>query len=285
MNKSDIIVVTGSTGHQGGAVARELLAKGYKVRAVTRHPDGDKAKALIKLGADVVRADFDDAASMEKAMQGAWGIYAVQNTWEAGVEKEEEQGKQIAEIARKTGIKHYVYASVGSADRKTGIPHFDNKFRVEEKVRSLDFPSYTIVRPVFFMENMASPWFKPAIDQGNIMVALKPDTKLQMIAVADIGKYGCWAFENHEKLNGRAIDIAGDNLTMPEAAQAISAASGRKIGFVPTPIEEVRKNSEDYAIMLEWFDRVGYDADIDAMSKESGIKPIRFADWAATITW
>jgi uncharacterized protein YbjT (DUF2867 family) len=285
MNKSDLIVVTGSTGQQGGAVGRELLAKGYTVRAVTRHPESDKAKELTKLGAEVVQADYDDAASMEKAMQGAWGIYAVQNTWEAGVEKEEEQGKRMAEIARKAGIQHYVYASVGSADRKTGIPHFDNKFRVEEKVRSLGFPSYTIIRPVFFMNNLASPWFKPAIDQGNIMVALKPETKLQMIAVADIGKYGLWAFENHEKLNGSAFDIAGDNLTMPETAKGISAASGRQIGFVPIPIEEIRKMSEDYAIMLEWFDRVGYDADIDGMSKESGIKPTRFSDWVATVKW
>jgi len=156
---------------------------------------------------------------------------------------------------------------------------------VEQKVRSLGFPSYTIVRPVFFMENLASPWFKPAIDQGNIMVALKPETKLQMIAVADIGKYGLWAFENHEKLNGRAIDIAGDSLTMPETANAISVVAGRKIGFVPIPIEEIRKNSEDYAIMLEWFDRVGYDADIAGMSKESGIQPTRFSDWATKVKW
>jgi uncharacterized protein YbjT (DUF2867 family) len=285
MRKSDTIVVTGATGHQGGAVARQLLAKGHNVRAVTRHPKSDKAKQLIKLGADLVKADFDDSASMEKAMKGAWGIYAVQNTWEAGVEKEEEQGKRIAELARKTGIRHYVYASVGSADGNTGIPHFDNKYRVEETVRSLGFPSYTIVRPVFFMENWLGPWFKPGIDQGKIMTALKPDTKLQMIAVADIGQYGCWAFENHEKLNGRAIDIAGDSLTMPETAAAISKAAGRPVEFAPIPIEEVRKNSEDYALMLEWFDRVGYDADIEGMSRESGIKPTRFSDWSARANW
>lgn len=285
MHKSDIIVVTGSTGQQGGAVARELLAKGYTVRAVTRHPDGEKAKALAKLGAEIVKADYDDAASMEQAMKGGWGIYAVQNTWEAGVEKEEEQGKLMAEIAKKAGIKHYVYASVGSAHRETGIPHFDNKFRVEEKVRSLGFPSFTIIRPVFFMENWTSPWFKPGIDDGKLMIALEPETKLQMIAVPDIGKYGLWAFENYEKLNGRAIDIAGDSLTMPEAAKAISSASGKSVEFVPIPIEEVRKGSEDFAIMLEWFDRVGYNADIDATSKESGITPTRFSEWAAKVTW
>jgi uncharacterized protein YbjT (DUF2867 family) len=133
--------------------------------------------------------------------------------------------------------------------------------------------------------NIASPWFKPAIDQGNLMVALKPATSLQMIAVQDIGKYGLWAFREHDNLNGRAIDIAGDSLTMPETAKALSAVAGRTIGFVPVPIEEVRKVSEDYALMLEWFDRTGYDVDIPATAKESGIKPTRFAEWAPTVKW
>lgn len=279
------ILVTGATGQQGGAVASELLAHGFNVHAMTRKPDSDKAKALAMRGAKIITGDLDDAASLEAALKGVWGVFAVQNTWEAGVEKEEEQGKRIAELARKAGVHHYVYTSVASAHRKTGIPHFDNKFRVEETVLGLGFPSYTIIRPVFFMENIASPWFKPAIDQGNLMVAMKPSTSLQMIAVQDIGKYGLWAFREQEKLNGRAIDIAGDSLTMPETAKALSVASGRTIGFVPVPIEEVRKASEEYALMLEWFDRTGYDVDIPATAKESGIKPTRFAEWAPTVKW
>ncbi len=182
-------------------------------------------------------------------------------------------------------MQHFVYTSVGSAHRKTGIPHFDNKYRVEETVRSLGFPSHTIIRPVFFMENLLLPWFKPAIDKGDLMVALKPETALQMIAVEDIGKYGLWAFQDHEKLNGRAIDIAGDWLTMPQTAKALSTASGRAIGFVRVPIEEIRKVSEDYALMLEWFDRVGYDVDIKGIAKESGIKPTPFVQWASKVKW
>jgi uncharacterized protein YbjT (DUF2867 family) len=285
MNNGNRILVTGATGQQGGAVARELLANGYKVRAMTRKPDSEKAKELVKLGAEIVKGDLDDPESLENAMNDVWGVFAVQNTWEAGVEKEEEQGKRTAEIVKKSGAKHLVYSSVGSAHRNTGIPHFENKFRVEETIRSLDLPSYTILRPVFFMENWVTPWFKPAIDEGNVAVAVKPDTKLQMIAVEDIGKYGLWAFQNHEKLNGRAIDIAGDSLTMPETAKTIGSAAGRDIGFFQVPIEEVRKFSEDFALMLEWFDKVGYDADIDAASKESGIKPTRFSDWAARVDW
>jgi uncharacterized protein YbjT (DUF2867 family) len=285
MADTKTILVTGATGQQGGAVAAELLSHGFSVNAMTRKPDSEKAKALAKQGARIITGDLDSPQSLEAALKGIWGVFAVQNTWEAGVEKEEEQGKRIATLAKKAGVGHYVYSSVGSAHRKTGIPHFDNKYRVEETVRALGFPSYTIMRPVFFMENIASPWFKPAIDQGNLMVALKPATSLQMIAVEDIGKYGLWAFQNHEKLNGRAFDIAGDALTMPQTAKALSAASGRTIGFVPVPIEEVRKASEDYALMLQWFDRVGYDVNIQAMAKESGIKPTPFAQWAPKIKW
>ena len=284
-NATELILITGATGKQGGAIARELLAKGRAVRAMTRHPEGAAAAELKRLGAEVVAGDLDDAASVERALQGAWGAFSVQNTWEAGVEREEEQGLRFTELARRAGIRHLVYASVASAHRQTGIPHFENKARVEEKVRSLGFPSYVILRPVFFMENLASPWFLPGIQEGALAAGMRPDTRLQMIAVQDIGRYGAWAFERHAELNGREIDIAGDELTMPEAAQILAPLVGREVRFVQVPIEEVRKFSGDYATMLEWFDRVGYDADVRARSAESGIHPTAFAEWAATVSW
>ena len=282
---TDVILVAGATGNQGNAVARQLLANGHKVRAMTRRPEGAAAQALGSLGAEVVQGDFDDSASLERALDGAWGVFAVQNTWEAGVEKEEEQGKRLAELARKVGVTHFVYTSVGSADRATGIPHFDNKWRIEEAVRRLGFPSHTILRPVFFMENWTSPWFKPGLDEGKLMIGLKPETVLQMISVEDIGKYGLIAFEQHDKLDGEAIDIAGDAKTMPETAGILGKAMGKSVTFVQVPIEEVRKSSEDLAIMLEWFDRVGYDVGIASLEKRFGIRPTSLAEWAATVSW
>jgi uncharacterized protein YbjT (DUF2867 family) len=276
-----IILVAGATGKQGGAVARELLSHGYNVRAMTRKPGGDAARVLKKRGADVVQADLDDVSSLDRALKGVWGVFSVQNTWEAGVDREEEQGIRLAERAFKAKVEHFVYTSVGSAHRKTGIPHFDNKYRIEEAVRTLGFRSYTIIRPVFFMENWISPWFKPGLDAGKLMIGLKPDTVLQMIAVQDIGKYGLLAFEKQNELNKHEIDIAGDQHTMPETAEILGKALEKKITFAPVPIEEVRKASEDYAIMLEWFDRVGYDVDIPNLSKEFGIRPTTLPAWAA----
>lgn len=285
MSEDRTILVTGATGQQGGAIAGELLARGHRVRAMTRRPDGPAARALADRGAEVVHGDLDDAASLKQALDGAWGALSVQNTWEAGVEREEEQGKRFAEIARNAGVQHFVYQSVGSAHRSTGIPHFDNKARVEETIRGLGFPSYTIIRPVFFMENLTSPWFKPAIDEGALAIGMQPDTRLQMIAVEDIGFFGLQAFENPEAMNGREMDIAGDALTGPEAAGVLSEVSGREISFQQVPIEQVREFSDDFATMLEWFDAVGYEADIPALEEQFVRRMTRFREWAAKQDW
>jgi len=286
MNKGiDTILVTGATGRQGGALARELLDAGHQVTAMTRRPDSEPARALAARGAAVIRGDLDDDAALRRALHGVFAVFGLQNTWETGVEREEEQGKRLAILAREAGVRHYVYSSVASADRRTGIPHFDNKARVEDTVRRLAFPSWTIVRPVFFMENLLSPWFKPQIDQGTLAMGIKPATRLQMIAVADVGRYLFLAMDQHESLNGRELDIAGDELTMPAVAHILTKVTGRPITHFQVPIEEVRKASEDWAIMLEWFDAVGYDADIAANEQEFGIRPTQFGEWAARQTW
>ena len=281
----DAILVTGATGQQGGATARELLAAGHRVAAMTRNPDSDAARELAGLGAEIVQGDLNDEASLRSALAGKWGVFAVQNTWEAGVEGEEEQGKRIARLAKEAGVQHFVYASVGSADQDTGIPHFDNKYRVEETLRGLGFPSYVVLRPVFFMENLSSPWFKPAIDEGNLAIGMDPATRLQMIAVEDIGKYGRIAFEQHETLNGQALDIAGDALTPLEAAAKLSEAAGREVTHFQVPIEDVRSFSDDFATMLEWFDAVGYHADIEGNADRFGVEPTSFDEWVTTIDW
>jgi uncharacterized protein YbjT (DUF2867 family) len=271
------ILITGATGKQGGATLRYLAKRGgFKLRAMTRKPDSEAAKAAAALGAEIVVADLDDSASLEKALAGVWGVFAVQNTWEAGVEKEEEQGKRLAKVARDKGVQHFVYTSVGSANRKTGIPHFENKARVEETVKGLGFPSYVILRPVFFMENLPSPWF---LNGDKLTTAMKPETKLQMIASDDIGKFGAKAFVEADKLNRLELDLAGDAATMPESAAAMGELTGKQVTFQQIPIEAVRQNSEDFAKMLEWFDAVGYSADIPSLESKYGIKPLTLKEW------
>ncbi len=278
MAEGRIVLVTGATGKQGGATLRHLSTRGgFRLRAMTRKPDSEAARALAAFGAELIQGDLDDAASLERALAGCWGVFAVQNTWEAGVEGEEKQGKRLAEVARRQGVQHYVYTSVGSAHLRTGIPHFDNKARVEQRVRELGFPSHVILRPVFFMENLISPWF---LQGDKLVTAMKPTTKLQMIASDDIGRFAAEAIANPEKWNRSETELAGDAATMPEAAQAVGQIVGKKITFEAIPIEAVRKNSEDFALMLEWFERVGYSADVAELRKSWGIKPLTLGEWA-----
>jgi uncharacterized protein YbjT (DUF2867 family) len=278
MANEKIVLVTGATGKQGGSTLRYLAGqRGFVLRAMTRKPEGDAARALASAGAQVVKGDLDDEASLERALAGAWGVFAVQNTWEAGVEREEEQGKRLAELARRAGVQHFVYTSVGSAHLRTGIPHFDNKARIEETIRALKFPSHVILRPVFFMENLVSPWF---LNGDKLVTAMRPTTKLQMIASDDIGRFAAKAFVEAERWKGTETELAGDSATMVEAAEAVGQIVGRKITFEPIPIEAVRKNSDDFARMLEWFERQGYSANVAELEREWGIRPKTLREWA-----
>src|SRR6202158_1989356 len=154
--------------------------------------------------------------------------------------------ERAAALAREAGVEHYVYTSVGSAHKRTGVPHFDNKWRIEETVRGLRFPSHVILRPVFFMENLLAPF---SLQGSRLAWALGQGTKLQMIAVDDIGWFGARAFTAAAALNRREIDLAGDVRTMPEAAEILTEALGRPIAFAQTPIEQVRQYSKDMALI------------------------------------
>src|SRR5246500_4706321 len=158
MTNDRTILVTGVTGQQGGAVAQGLRGMGFHLRGLTRKPESERAAALAHQGIEIVKGDLDNGATLRRALAGAWGVFGVQNAGEAGVEREEAQGNRLATLAREAGVEHYVYTSVGSAHKGTGIPHFDNKWRIEETVRGLRFPSHVILRPVFFMENLLAPY-------------------------------------------------------------------------------------------------------------------------------
>jgi uncharacterized protein YbjT (DUF2867 family) len=277
MTSDRTILITGVTGHQGGAVAQALQNSGFRLRGLTRNPESERAAALAGRGVDVVQGDLDDEATLRRALTGAWGVFGVQTALEAGVEREEQQGKRLATMARESGVEHYVYTSVGSAHKRTGIPHFDNKWRIEDTVRGLRFPSHVILRPVFFMDNLLAPF---SLQGDTLSWALGPGTKLQMIAVDDIGWFGARAFIDAATLNRREIDLAGDVRTMPEAAEVLTEALHRPIAFAQTPIEAVRQYSKETALMLEWFERVGYSADIADLEREFGRALTKLPDWA-----
>lgn len=257
-----IILVSGATGQQGGAVAWHLLDQGFHVRALTRNPNQDAAQNLVNAGAEIVEGNFDDPDSINRALDGVYGAYSVQ-TRTSGTEKEIKQGKAFAEAAKTAGVEHFVYSSVGGAERSTGIPHFDSKWEIEEHIRSLDLPA-TILRPVYFMSN----WFrlKDAILDGQLPQPLSPETPLQQIAVDDIGAFAALAFSNPAEWLGRAIEIAGDELTMKETAEAFGHALNRDVKYIQVPWDDFENQAgKESSIMYHWFEEHGYETDIEAL--------------------
>ena len=265
-NAQRSILVCGATGSQGGAVARSLLERGFRVGALTRDPQKPEARALAEQGAEVVQGDMDDRSSVDRALEGAHGVFSVQNFWEAGYDREVRQGKTVADAAKAAGVEHFVYSSVGSAHRRTGIAHFDSKWEVEEHVRGLGLP-HTVLRPVFFMQNWEM--MREPILGGTLPQPLDPSEPFQQVAVEDIGAFAAMAFEHPDAWIGREVEIAGDERTMPEIAEAFGRVAGREVGYYQVPGEEFEEQmGEEYAVMYRWFNDVGYEADVEALRRE-----------------
>ena len=256
-----LILVTGATGKQGGAVACHLLDRGYQLRAITRNPDRPEAKALADRGVDVLKCDLNDRDCVDRAVDGAYGVFSVQAVWEEGIEGEIRQGKLLADSAKAAGVQHFVYSSVGCAQCDTGISFFDSKWQIERHIHALNLRS-TILRPVFFMENLRDPMMSNSIRGGIFSLALPPNRSLQLISVDDIGAFTAIAFDNPGDWVGRAVDIAGDELTMVQIADRLSAALGLPVRYNEMPIEQLRSMSPGYATMFEWFNRHGYSCNI-----------------------
>ena len=283
MSKLSILVI-GATGNQGGAVV-QALSKEHSIRTLTRNPDSDKAKKLKEQGVEVLKGDFSDPDSLVKAATGMDTVYAMTTPFESGTEAETKQGIAIADAAKKANVGHFIFGSVASADKKTNIPHFDSKFEVEKHIVSLDIP-YTISAPVFFMDNHLSPWFLPALKEGKVKLAMPADRSLQQVSVKNIGAFVAALIERREKVFGKRIDIAGDELTGDESAAVLAKASNQDIKYEGFDPEYMRKDNADFATMFEWFDKVGYSVDISKLKQDyPEVQWQKLSDWAQEQDW
>ena len=265
-NEERLIVVVGATGKQGGAVARSLLDRGFRIRALTRNPQKPEAQALADQGAEVVQGDMEDRSSMERALEGAYGVFSMQNFWETGYDSEVQQGKTVADAAKAAGVEHFVYSSVGSAHRQTSIPHFESKWEIEEHVRQIGLP-YTILRPVFLMQNWE--WTREMILGGTLAQPFDPDKPFQQVAVEDVGAFAAIAFENPDRWIGREVDLAGDEQSMTEIADTFSRVIGREVSYYQVPWDQFEEQvGEEVTLNSRWMNDVGYEADIAALRQE-----------------
>jgi uncharacterized protein YbjT (DUF2867 family) len=249
-DRGKLVLVTGATGQQGGAVLRHLRERGFRVRAFARDPA--KARRQLGTGVEVSQGDYDDKTSLARALDEVWGVFSVQNPMDSGIEGEVRQGNAIADAAQRAGISHFVYTSTIGADLNTGIPFFETKNRIEDHIRQIGIP-FTILRPAWFMENWLA--MGDSIRGGAIRLPLDPETVQQQIAVDDIGRIAAEVFEHPGRYRDRAIEIAGDETAMRDAAATFSRVLSREVQYHQIPWEEFERTAgPDFARMYRFLE-------------------------------
>jgi uncharacterized protein YbjT (DUF2867 family) len=265
---SSPILVVGATGQQGGATVRRLLEGKSTARALVRDPTAPAALALARAGVELAVGDIDDQTSLEHAMRGVGRVFAVAPTEFSprmqpgfGYADEVRFGKKLADAAKAVGVQHFVYSSVAQADRMAGLRNY-SKYEIEKHIRSINLPA-TILRPVWFMENFVDPLF--GVQTGALALAIRSDVRLQLVAVADIARLAALAFDEPANYLGRTIEIAGDALSPPEIAAALSRAIGREVPLAEIPLDMVRTQSEEAFKAFEFMNREPASVDIAAL--------------------
>jgi len=277
------ILVTGATGTQGGAVARQLVKKGHRVRALTRNAASAAAQALAALGVELAQGDLEDRASVDRALAGMEAMFSVATPYERGPEAETRQSILAADAAAAAGA-YLVYSSVANADRKTGVPHFDSKFAVEEHIRTRGIEA-AILAPVYFMENAF--FGLTQLRQGVYGSPLLPARRLMQVAVSDIAGAAVAALEHRDRYAGKRYDLAGAELSGEEVVAILSEVTGRQLSYFQVPMETIRGAMGEEAVkMYEWFETTGYSADRAVLRRDFPEVPwLSFAAWTRAQDW
>ena len=283
MRQKLAVVVTGGTGKQGGAVVKSLLERGHEVRAVTRSTDSAKARKLANAGVTLVRASLEDTAVLTKVLEGATSLFAMTTPYGGGPQAETRQGISAADAAKAAGV-HLVFTSVGSANRQTGVPHFDSKYEVEKHIAATGVRA-TVLAPVYFMENLY--FGKEQLAKGVYATPLSPTKPLAQVPVPDIGCVAVRILENAGRFAGKRFDLGSDELSGNDVVAILSRVTGRAFTYFQVPLDVIRQRmGEDAAKMYEWFERVGYTIDRAALRREfPDVAFHDFESWAKAQDW
>ena len=250
MDGTKVIAVVGATGAQGGGLVRAILddpAGGFVARAITRNVDSPKARELADLGAEVVAADIDDEASLERAFAGAHGAFCVTFFWDHfSPEKEIQEARNMALAAKAVGLRHVVWSTLEDTRRWVPItddrmptlmdsykvPHFDGKGAADQIFRDLGIPT-TFLLTSFYWDNLIHFGMGPKVGADGRLAFTMPmgNARLPGIAAADIGRCAYGTFKKGDELVGKTIGVAGEHLTGEEMAAALSVALGREVRY------------------------------------------------------
>jgi len=257
------VLVTGATGRQGGAVVRHLQRAGIPVRALCRNPSSEGARRLGAAGIPVVGGDLDRPASLGPALDGAAGVFSVQNYWEPGIgyAGEVRQGRTLAEAAHRAGVQLFVQSTMADADEDLApLPaHFLSKRRIEAVVDDLGLPR-TFLGTVFFMDNLGDKAMGGPLLFPMLTGALEPGTQLQMLSVTDIGRAAATVFGSPGHFTGTRLDLVGDVLTVAQMRSVYRRATGRRPQGWAMPTAVSRRLSPEFVEQLEWQVAAGFTA-------------------------
>lgn len=275
--------VLGATGGQGGAVVAALLEAGRAVRAVVRDPGSGRARALAAAGAEVVPGDLFDAASLAEAFRGAEAAFAVTTPFQDGLDAEVAQGAAIVRAAADVALPHLVLASVASADRDTGVPHFETKARTEELLARSGLRRRWWHRRT----STTTPWAPgrrwPC---GLLTMPMPGDTPLQQVARQDLGRVVAAVVADPDRWTGQRVEVAGDDPTPVRMAEEIGRAAGGTVTFHRSPLEDLRTANPDMFAMYSFFVNGGYQVDMAALRTQFPAVPwTSYATWAQAQDW
>jgi uncharacterized protein YbjT (DUF2867 family) len=273
-----VVVVTGATGRQGRAVCRALLAAGWPVRAMTRRPEKSAARAIADAGAELVVADMEDPASLDRAFTGAYGVYSVQNFMTSGLDGEVRQGRNVGDAARRAGIRHLVHGSAGTGERGTGVGSFESKLDVEEHLAELNLP-VTELRPMAFMELMTDRAFFPPAGVWHVWPKLDGwGFRVPWLSCHDLGRIAERAFAQPERFIGQHLDLTADVRSLEECRQTYTRVRGRRPRRFPMPVRVFERFAPDIAALWRWLRTARLDAD-PALTRSIISDPLTVETW------
>lgn len=288
-----IILVVSATGVQGRVVVKTLLQNGFNVRIFVRNPDSPVAQELIKAGAEPVKGDLKDPASLEAAVEGVDVVYSILPFDDPTLELN--GGLALIKAALKANVQQFVHASVSNAGTHTSFPrwgtgywnepYWTTKWAIEEAIHKAGFPYWTILKPVAFMENYISGLADivcPKFKEGKLITAQDPTKKWDLVTVEDTAKFALEAIKDRERFNKKSIEIASDSLTNDEVAAVFTKVLGKKFEAVSLSLEEAVQNGLHPMIVRtnEWSNETGgyFVADKEAL-KEYKIPLTSFEEW------
>ncbi len=254
------ILVIGATGQQGGSVVRHLLKDGtFKVRALVRYVNSDKAQELLNHGVELVTGDLNDVDSLTSAMNGCYGVFGVTNFWDpsVGYDGEIQQAKNIGDACKRAGVQHLVYSTL---DRNSNVPHFESKVVGEDYIKSLGVPLTCLVTS-FYLENFLT-LMAPKEVNGELVfsVAQKATTRVPMFSCYDTGGWVLQAFLHPEIHLGKDLPAVSQYLTYPEIVQTVTKVTGRSCRFQEIPLDVFRNfgfpGAEELALNLQFFNDI-----------------------------